>query len=255
MATFYKVAKKWERRAIEVGDTDKNVQSDLGMAKALFPAYVAHYAKSDAKRIWVEIEQVFDLPPIVRTSPDRRLIVPRRRGKVDGVFQYPKANSLWALETKTASDINDDTLSLALAFDFQCLFYLNALGQKLKRPFGGVLYNVIRKPKIGMKDDKTTEEYVEKIMADIKSRPDFYFVRYELSFPPQVQARFFEELKIKGQDFIDWWEGKLPTYRNESACRGKWNCEFLQVCAAGGDPDLAGFVQSRQLFRELLEDD
>lgn len=246
MKCFTTVAKKWEKTAQQAGDKVQDVQADLGMAKALFPAYVDHYRKSDAKKRWVEVEQVFDIPANEN--------LPRLRGKVDGVFEYPKDKTLWALETKTASDINEETLSQALAFDFQCLFYLYTLGQKLGRPFSGVLYNIIRKPSIGRGDDKSSSDYVDKIREDIKKREDWYFARFELSFPQGVQARFLEELKIKLKDFREWWNGNLPTYKNESACRGKWNCEFLPVCAAGGNPETAGFKRTRKLFSELTEE-
>ena len=251
---FREVAIAWEKRSIEVGDDVKHVQADLGMAKALFPAYVQHYAKSDKKRIWVEVEQVFDLPP----HPTMRLPL-RIRGKVDGVFRYEKTKSpasppLWVLETKTASQIDADTLSQALAFDFQCLFYLHALSRKLKQRFAGVLYNVIRKPSIGRGDDKCSSDYVKKIQKDIAERPDWYFARFELSFPKEVQDRFLSELSDKMLEFVRWMKRGIPTYKNEHACRGKWNCEYLPICAAGGDPLKAGFKRDRVLFRELEED-
>lgn len=248
LKVFQEVAKKWEVSAAKAGDDVRCVQADLAVAKVLFPAYVSRYAKEDGKKKWVEVEQVFSEP----WEYDDGLVIPLR-GKVDGAFEA-KDGSLWALETKTAAQISDETLSLALAFDFQCLFYLFTLGQKLERKFSGVLYNIIRTPSIGKNEDRSSEEFVTKLSDDLESRKDFYFVRYELAFPKGVRERFFADLEHKMDEFRMWMEGKLPTYRNENTCRGKWNCEYLPVCAAGGDPVKAGFKQNKILFRELIEE-
>lgn len=241
---FSDMAEKWERDAVEAGDSIAEVCGDLNAARAVFAGYCAHYAKKDAKKSWVEIEQVFDLPP---------LDLVRRRGKIDGAYRATN-KKLWLFETKTASQISDDTMNQALAFDFQCLFYMQALREKLGELPVGVLYNVVRVPQIGKGIDRTTKEFFDLVAADIAKRPEFYFVRYELSFPASTVERFREELEQKLLDFKDWWHGELPTYRNESGCRGRWNCRWLPVCAAGGDPERAGFKRTARLFSELEDE-
>lgn len=238
---FRTIADKWEKKAISDGDNVAGVCGDLNTARVVFSAYCDHYAKEDEKKDWVEIEQVFDIP-------DSEYI--RRRGKIDGAYRVQNKR-LWLLETKTASQISDDTMDQALAFDFQCLFYMVALKHKLGELPAGVLYNVIRVPQIGKGLDKTSTTYHKLIAEDIAQRPAFYFVRYELAFSKQSVERFEAELQQKMLDFREWYHGELPTYRNESACRGRWNCKWLPVCAAGGDPERAGFKRTARLFSEL----
>jgi hypothetical protein len=125
---------------------------------------------------------------------------------------------------------------------------------KLKRRISGVLYNVIRKPQIGRGTDRGSEAFVQKLDEDISSRPSFYFARFEVAFPDSVRKRFKQDLEFKIDDFSAWVRGEEPTYLNESACRGRWNCEYLNVCSAGGNPESAGFVQNKTLFQELTED-
>jgi len=247
--TFKNVAQSWERKALEAGDKTEDIQGDLACAKALFPSYVDRWRKNDEKKRWVEVEQVFDF--MFRHGHKR--FQQRIRGKIDGIYEA-KDGTIWILETKTASQINEETLSLALTFDFQCQFYVVAVEEKLQRKVSGILYNIIRKPSIGRGADKTSDAYVQLIKNDIASRPDFYFTRFELAFSSKQMARFRDELSLKLQDFQNWWLGDLPTYRNEFACQAKWNCEYLPVCACGGDPKQAGFKQSKTLFSELLED-
>lgn len=241
---FQRVARDWEKRAAKEGDKPEEVQADLAMAKAVFPAYVARWHADDSKRKWVEVEQVFDFVDSFGF---------RRRGKIDSVFEA-KNSALWVLETKTASQISEDTLSQALAFDFQSLWYVQAVEAKLRRKVAGVLYNVVRVPQIGKGDDKASGGFVEKVRADIEKRPEFYFVRFEIPFSKGARERFSAETEAKLVEFRQWLDGKIPTYKNEFACRAKWNCSFLPVCACGGDPKAAGFKQSGELFSELKEE-
>lgn len=246
LAEFQAGAKKWERMAAKAGDKPEEVQKDLAMARAVFPAYCVRYMKEDAKKRWLEVEQTFSAPWSMVNNQQ----VPRR-GKIDGAFEAKKDGSLWILETKTASQISDDTMNLALAFDFQSLFYILALESKLGRRVAGVLYNVVRVPQIGRGDDRTSSGFIQKVRDDIEARRDFYFIRYELAFSQKMRMDFFNELQAKLEDFRSWIDGKLPTYRNESACRGRWNCQYLPVCAGGGNPGTAGFRQTAKLFGEL----
>jgi hypothetical protein len=238
------VARAWEKTAAKAGDKPEDVQADLAKAKAVFPAYVARWHADDVKRKWVEVEQVFD----ILDFGDFRL-----RGKIDGVFEAKNA-ALWILETKTASQISEETLSQALAFDFQSLWYVHAVEKKLGRKVAGVLYNVVRVPQIGKGDDKSSGGFVDKVRADIDKRPEFYFVRFEIPFSKGARERFNLETESKLIEFRRWIAGELPTYKNEFACRAKWNCTYLPVCACGGDPVAAGFKQSGELFSELKDD-
>ena len=248
-AVWQTTAKEWERLALKGGDDVRLIQEDLGMAKVLFPGYVNHWRKADRKKKWIELEQVFDLPFVYNKSGD----MIRLRGKIDGVYEA-KDRSVWVLETKTASEISHDTLNMALAYDFQNLFYIHALEQKLGRRISGVLYNVIRKPQIGKKTDRTSQTFCDTLTADMEKRGDFYFARFELPYSPKTREIFRHQLKDKVKDFVAWVEGKIPTYRNESVCRGRWNCGFMAVCAAGGDPERAGFKQNHALFSELIDE-
>jgi hypothetical protein len=61
LTCFQRVAKTWEKLAMKEGDKVEDVQADLAMARAVFPAYVLNWLKDDQKRKWLEVEQGFDL--------------------------------------------------------------------------------------------------------------------------------------------------------------------------------------------------
>ena len=219
------------------------------MMQSVLQVYT-QYWKKDHKRKWFAMEDVFD---IMWLPPSKALGPYRLRGKIDGAFCKGKKDA-WLQETKTAGQIREEELTDALSFDFQSLFYLAAM--KVKYPqfsWKGVEYNVIRKPQLKAKKGENRKAFLERIWDDVNERPDFYFNRFELVFPEEVQDEFAEQLLGKLSEFEAWLNGDLVTYRNESACRGRWSCNFLKACAAGG-PSKPDYKQTRVLFSELLEE-
>jgi len=249
-------------RAAGPGDDRAEIEDEGPLAEALLGGYLRQWAADDWAREWVDVEGEFDqtFHPEGPTGPAYRL-----RGKRDAVYlQKPRkgagAPGLWLMETKTKSQISEDDLDLALAFDFQSLFYLLALEEgdpSPAQPIRGCLYNIVRKPSlrpyaVGARRPKaeTRAEFLERIGADIREKPDHYFKRFEIVFPQKVRDEFRAQLAVQLRDFAAWFRGDLPTYRNPTACLTRYRCEFLGHCASGG---FAGYARTREFFTELAK--
>jgi len=227
---------KWRKEAVQAGDDLAQVENDLAMVAALLPGYITQSRKKDKKRKWVDVERLFDV-----NWNGYRL-----RGRVDGLFQVGK--KFWLLETKTTSRIDEEALKLALNFDFQSMFYTVAMHQYLGKPIAGVLYNLIRKPQLRCGKAETQPMFWKRVADDIIKRPDWYFVRFEVKFSKKQLAAFEQELDHKLFHFKKWVAGQSHTYKNESACRSRWNCSYLKACGTGC---MDGYKQTKKLFSEL----
>lgn len=215
-------------------------EDTLAGAETIFYAYIQHWAKSDAKRDWISLEQVFDI----------KWRGYRLRGKFDGVFTYTNQPKPWLFETKTKATIEEDMIQDALAFDFQNLFYLTAL-KALGTPAAGVVYNILRTPsERTKKGESVLNKFTVRLPAEIKADPAHYFKRFEVAYHKDVTERFESELEAKLKDFTDWWLEKIPHYRNETACISRTRCPFLKACSSG---TMVGYKQTRVLFRELTD--
>jgi hypothetical protein len=209
----------------------------IGLAKILIDGHF-RYWKEDKKRKWVAAEAKFDV--------DFNGF--RLRGMRDGLYEQNKG--LWILETKTTAAMNEDTLTDALAFDFQNLFYILATKLETGREVKGVLYNILRKPSIKQGQKETLTDFLSRLEVDVQARQQFYFNRFQVSYPKPVQERFEKELLLKLNDFAGWVAGSkdIQTYRNERACITKWACEYLPACSSGS---MAGYTRTREMFSEL----
>jgi len=207
----------------------------MAMASALYDVYWLHW-KQDFRRKWEGAECQFDV----------NWNTFRLRGMRDGLYRFKKQT--WLLETKTTGRIDEYTLTDALAFNFQNLFYIVASEEELGKPIAGVMYNVVCKPQLRQGKAESLVNFAKRMRDDVSFRPRRYFVRFECTYPEVVKQRFREELANKLTDFWEWVDGKLATYRNEQACICRWTCEFLAACA---NNDLAGYVRTRELFGEL----
>jgi len=138
-----------------------------------------------------------------------------------------------------------------LSFDFQNLFYCLIDKLEFDEPLAGVLYNVVRKPQIKQKQKETLAEYQKRLIKDIASRPDFYFMRYEIPYTKTDINNFAEELKQKLntiQTLTDKKELK-QFYKCETACsNGMFTCEFLDACVS---KKFTGYTKKKKIFSEL----
>jgi hypothetical protein len=210
----------------------------LALAEALWPMYWKIYAK-DLNREWLAVEGTFDV--------DWNGF--RLRGKRDGVF-VGKHKKPWLLETKTTGRIDEGTLDLTLGFDFQNQYYITTAEEEQCADIFGVMYNVIQRSALRQKKAETFPDYCQRMAEDIQADPKKYFKRIELVYTKDQKERFKEELKVKLYEFRAWTEDKTGymTYKNERACVGRWNCQYLQACSSNS---MAGYLQTGELFREL----
>jgi len=237
---FKGVEARWRDRVMEAGGDLQQMEGILAQAYPLFLGYAAHYRKKDADKEWLQLEGVFDVQ-----WNDYRL-----RGRCDGLYR-DKSGKVWLLETKTKSRISEDTMTCALNFDPQNLFYILAKEQETGLSISGVLYNVIRQPSLKQKQSETKEDFFDRIGKDIAERSDHYFMRYEVKYTERQKREHRAELICKLKEFEAWCGGKMPTYKSECSCQRGWACEYLEACATG---KLVGYNQDGVLFSELLED-
>ena len=151
-------------------------------------------------------------------------------------------------EHKTKGRIEEDMLIQTLAFDFQNLFYITAqtLEDNVKIP--RVLYNIIRNPGLKQGKAESFKEYMTRIEDDVLSRPDFYYIRYEIPYSEQSKQRFKKQLITKLMEAHKFLNGELPLYRNEDACKMPFKCPYLGACSSG---TMAGYKIVDDLFPEL----
>ena len=205
--------------------------------ETLWPFYQKAHAKADAKLSWGgRLEEVFD----VQWNGHRL------RGKIDGIPMVGR--KLWTFETKTKAQIDEDSMMLALEMDLQNMYYITALQTKGQRPVG-VIYNIIRRPGLKYKLDDLPD-YQRRLTEAVQKEPDHYFKRYEITYTDKQLKTFQDELKDALAEYKLWTEGKLPTYKNTTACVGRGQCQYLRLCSCAMS-NTAGFNQDGVLFKEL----
>jgi len=201
--------------------------------RGVLRAYLREYADDDEKT-WTEVEPVFD----VEWNGFRL------RGRIDGVYR-DKRGAEWLLESKTFSR-DEAGFDDSLMMDQQCLFYLTA------HPAKGVCYDRIRSPQLRQKKGEDVAGFLARVEKDAYERGDFYFQRYEVRYPKAVVDEFQADLEEDLDEFEAWARGDMHPKKNRTACRGRYPCPFQAACATGS---MAGYAQTRKLFRELEEED
>jgi hypothetical protein len=220
---------------------------------AILPTYFIYWAKDDFSRMrWIEVEEAFKLEWSVFSKHHTELTT-FLRGRIDGAYTLDGkkyADRPRLLETKTRTNVDESELVDTMPHERQTNTYLSALRKKLKKEPRSVLMNVIRKSQLRQKTKESWEQFAKRIETDIKLRPDFYFIRMEMTVEPQDVNRSEAELDDLISDFLLWWAGESGHYKNTAACvqPGFGRCAYLGVCSRG---DYHGLVKRDVVFREL----
>lgn len=247
---------KWLAKQRQGVTSPKAIQaSELCTAQvaATFPGYCEMWKDDFVEDRWVELEGVFEA--------DFHGF--KLRGRMDGLQRCGKKRKyLRLMEHKTMSRIEEEAINRRLPFDFQNLFYLTALNCQLKargekEQAHYVIYDIIRRPGLKYNPDKEPlKDYTERVKEHVLTNktgpgPKHYYKRSEIAYTQKDLKVFQEELLLKLRLFEAWLKGDEPTYKNEQACVSKWNCTYLDACAAGGN--MSGYEQSGELFVELKD--
>jgi hypothetical protein len=220
-------------------------------AQALFEGYAEYYGEDDTNLNWIKSEVEFAVP---FKCPELALNGTRYgafetvlRGKRDGLY-HGKTGSVWLFETKTTTDFEEESKSKQLEIDLQNLFYITATELEFGVKVAGVLYNVLKRPGHRQKQTETVLQFRDRLRDVIAEDPGNYFKRFEIKYSPRVRKLFREELVSILHDFRVWVSGQGATYKNTSACVGRWRCEYLDACASG---KLVGYSVRERLYEEL----
>ena len=214
------------------------------IAEATLPLYFEYWVKDLKEMKWIALEHEFKIPYITRNGLKTVL-----RGKMDGVFCNPK--KIWLFESKFKSRIDEEDLIDTLSFDFQVLFYLYVLKVLRKIEPAGFLYNIVRRVNLKQGAKESIPEFAKRCVDDITNRPEFYFIRREVSIGKEEMVVFEKELDGLITDFISWATGKANHYKNTNSCIDKYGrCGYLNLCANLGT---GSYVKRETMFRELGE--
>lgn len=175
----------------------------IRQACVLVPHYNSYYAKD--KHNYIAQEEVFDIP--YKSVTNGRII--RLRGRRDEVFERPgKTKSLWLQENKTKIMIDENKIMQTLPHDLQTMLYVYSMTHDYRgRKIGGVLYNVIRRPKLQQGAKESETQFLTRLNQHISEDPSHYFKRYEVELVQSDIDRFYNTTLVPLiENMVIWWE-------------------------------------------------
>lgn len=238
----------------------EDLELTMLILNSVMPMYFKHWRQDFEIKTWEKLESEFRIPVAVSQFVNRfgqQKPWPHgpyrtfKRGKMDGSYRAGEKRRVRLFETKTKSRINDDTTGNILPFEMQVNIYLGALLDLDKEYPSGALYNIIRRPGLRLKKNETLPQFAQRIVDDIQARPDWYFIRLQMGVSRGEIDAAKRDLEGVMADFLAWWRGDAPHYRNSDHCENKYGvCPFLKKCATG---ETTGLYRRARVFMELEE--
>lgn len=236
-----------DRAQLRSSDLLKHEESEA-ILEGMLGAYPGHWRAADEEWEVVGVE----LPYRYRLSEHVDL-----RGKVDLVVRWK--GRLWLVEHKTAGKADKDYLDRA-HLDWQVKAYALAVLQVLGELPAGVIYNVLRKPEIKMRQSEDHRAFCERIVSDYGARPDFYFQREPVPVSVSNAEQFLDDAGYAAEDI--WARMMLDAacatgmakvgmraprphwYQNTGSCTKWGRCPYMGACLSGRKIHEADFVQA-----------
>lgn len=205
------------------------VDTDAATLYGLIGGYFAHYqGEADAiDRMHPEVE--FNLP----ITGSRTFAA---AGKIDGLAILKDGRTA-LVEHKTCGE----DISAGAAYWERLRFNLQLYTYVLAARANGwdvetVVYDVIRKPSIRVKQNETPEEFGERLLKDCAERPEFYFARREVAILEDHLREFEIQRDVMCKMLLHCKaaarKAELPEYGWVRNCNGVTcrACEYAELC-------------------------
>ena len=170
----------------------------LATIRCLIQQYAKRWEADYARWKWKAREETFHIK-----GTNEFAGIPLR-GRWDGVFENPE---LRLLETKTKGRIDEEGIAAMLAHDTQTQLYCWAIWKTFGKMPSGVVYDVIRNPQLRQKQGEPALDFAKRIEADVTDRPDWYFMRWDVTFSKgdleRWETRFLRPVL---RQIVEWWE-------------------------------------------------
>jgi len=213
-------------------------EADLAALAGMLAGYYARYGGGAETVARLHPEQEFRLPLAGSRTFDAA-------GKIDGLGVLTDGR-LCLVEHKTAGESvePDSDYWQRLRFNPQVYQYVLA-ARALGWDVAVVLYDVARKPAIRVRQGETAEAFGDRLAADTRERPEFYFARREVPVLDQDVAEFEAQRLVLARSILSCRaesrrsrrpEHGWPRNVNPMTCRF---CEFESFCMQNIGVDLA----------------
>lgn len=213
-------------------------------------AYATRYPQEAWRTVYVEqgFETVVINPETGAHSPLYWL-----KGKVDLVVEYE--GEPWIVEHKTSTTTGVNDLD-RVGIDAQVLTYADCIGRAIDTPIAGVIYNVVKRCQLRLKQKETPAEFVKRV-AEWYQQPDAMLRERQRIDPAMITENrrniwsTVQQMNMMRRDRFYAQNAGVTT----GAC-AKWGreCEYAPLCKTMGRPDIKATYKFQEPHGELNEE-
>lgn len=207
----------------DVIPADQDEYNELEIAKATVQGMLTGYMQRYEPFTDHRPEMEFSLPLILASGRESKKYI--LAGKIDDIEITDEGD--WIVEYKTAGQLTGAYFE-RLYVDEQITMYCYAAKRLGFNPIG-VKYRVIRKPTIRPRKGENMTQYTDRLIAEYRDRPDFYFCQQKL-YRTQDDLKAFE--KTLRQRILEFDRAKKlgMNWMNTGHCSVYSGCQYLPLC-------------------------
>ena len=226
---------------------EEGIESHINLIKSLYEGYTLLYPLTEFEEYIPEIKGIVTVSNPYSNEPFNLAYKTDARIKKGGIFYLyeNKTTSVWSLEKYLEE----------LKLDDQADTYLYG-----ERENGysatGVIYNVMRKPKLKQGKMESEEGFMKRIrkaiLEDVERAPDDrkYFWRETIYRNPDELRNFIEEMRRVVSDME-----KYMIYKNPKRCGDYGGCKYLPICMGIAPEEKDELFKKKDAQHEELQEE
>jgi hypothetical protein len=146
------------------------------------------------------------------------------------------------MEAKLVGQITNTQIR-KLVLDRQVTLASYGLWRATGKPVAKIHYRYVKKPQIRQRQGESVQQFCDRIIADYRSRPDFYSHEETLFRTTEDMLRVECELWTWAEQLRALRRQRIYD-RNVSSCDMYGQCQFLEICT--GEPDAMALYRVRE---------
>jgi len=211
----------------------------------------AGYAAQYPSEVWrtVYVEQQFE-QDVINPGTGAKSPLFSLKGKVDLVVELE--GEPWIVEHKTSTATTGGDLE-RVAIDAQVLTYADCIGRELDTPVAGVIYNVVKRCQLRLKQNETPQQFRDRVIEWYKG--DGVFIRERARIDPRMIEQNRRNIWMTVQQMhlcrrADYYPQNAGV--TTGAC-AKWGreCEYAGLCRSLNAPHALANYKHQEPHGEL----
>ena len=226
-----------EERKQELRDNlvmSTHLEEELIKAQYIIEGMLVGYVEKHGEFINETTHIVNEKEDLYEVAPGIKILV-----KLDNILE--NEGKKYNHEIKTTTRLTVEYVN-AIMTDLQTGIYYSVYNE-IYKPLDGIIYDVLKKPTIRVKQNETVTEYLQRLIQWYKETEGVFHME-KIKYPILKKGEIFNLIKVVANDILRCIDIDNEFYKNYTSCYGKgFKCDMYDICHIGENASTMAIIK------------